>query len=162
MVETKSDRVQPKTTCDCYVTVTNASQMSQFVSASFSNLNRDDQNAKQRTCQVMMIGTRSKTKTTMNFKTPPYVAHIEPGCLILAQIYESKRDVILFCIDCSESMLALYEDPKYENSQTCHLLTALEVAVEIEKRKITVGPNDSVGIILFNAVRISLRSTSLG
>jgi len=54
-------------------------------------------------------------------------------------------------------MLALYEDPKYENTQTCHLLTALEVAVEIEKRKINVAPNDSVGIILFNTVRISLR-----
>jgi len=61
--------------------------------------------------------------------------------------------VVLFCIDCSEAMLELREDPKYENVQTCHLFSALEAAVEIQKRKIIVGPNDSVGILLFNTVR---------
>lgn len=50
-------------------------------------------------------------------------------------------------------MLELREDPKYENVQTCHLFTALEAAVEIQKRKIIAGPNDSVGILLFNTVR---------
>jgi len=64
-----------------------------------------------------------------------------------------KRDVILFCIDCSESMLKLYDDPKYEDVQTCHLYTALEAAMQIQKKKIIVGPNDSVGILLFNTVR---------
>ncbi len=33
----------------------------------------------------------------------------------VVQMYESNRDVILFCIDCSESMLKPYDDPKYEN-----------------------------------------------
>ena len=50
-------------------------------------------------------------------------------------------------------MLALYEDPKYEDTQTCHLYTALEAAMQIQKKKIIVGPNDSIGILLFNTVR---------
>jgi ATP-dependent DNA helicase 2 subunit 1 len=73
------------------------------------------------------------------------------------QYLESKRDVILFCIDCSESMLELYDDPNYEDSvPTCHLYTALEAAMQIQKKKIIVGPNDSVGILLFNTVRLAL------
>ncbi|KAG6829004.1 hypothetical protein H0H92_005981 [Tricholoma furcatifolium] len=63
---------------------------------------------------------------------------------------EGKRDVILFCIDCSESMQELHEDPNYEDAQTCHLFTALEAAVQIQKKKVIVGPNDAVGIMLFN------------
>lgn len=71
-------------------------------------------------------------------------------------MFETKRDVILFCIDCSESMLEPYDDPKYEESvKTCHLFTALEAAMQIQKKKIIIGPNDSVGIMLFNTVRIS-------
>ncbi len=70
--------------------------------------------------------------------------------------------MVLFCIDCSESMLELREDPKYENVQTCHLFTALEAAVEIQKRKIIVGPNDSVGILLFNIVRFLGQGSCLG
>ncbi|KZT06069.1 ku70-like protein [Laetiporus sulphureus 93-53] len=66
---------------------------------------------------------------------------------------EAKRDVILFCIDCSSSMLELYDDPKYENVQTCHLLTALEAAMQIQKKKVVVGPDDAVGIMLFNTTR---------
>ena len=64
--------------------------------------------------------------------------------------------MILFCIDCSESMLRLYDDPKYDDAQTCHLFNALEAAVQIQKKKIIVGPNDSVGILLFNTVRIEI------
>jgi ATP-dependent DNA helicase 2 subunit 1 len=75
------------------------------------------------------------------------------GILTLSQYLEGRRDVILFCIDCSQSMLALYEDPNYEDTQTCHLYTALEAAMQIQKKKIIVGPNDSVGILLFNTVR---------
>ncbi|GBE90053.1 ATP-dependent DNA helicase II subunit 1 [Sparassis crispa] len=67
--------------------------------------------------------------------------------------YEGKKDVILFCIDCSPSMLELHEDTKYEDMQTCHLFTALEAAVQIQKKKVIVGPNDAVGIMLFNTTR---------
>ncbi|KXN91753.1 ATP-dependent DNA helicase II subunit 1 [Leucoagaricus sp. SymC.cos] len=69
--------------------------------------------------------------------------------------FEGKRDVILFCIDCSESMLELRDDQNYEDVKTCHLFTALEAAMQIQKRKIIVGPNDSVGIMLFNTTRRS-------
>ncbi|KIM39192.1 hypothetical protein M413DRAFT_447154 [Hebeloma cylindrosporum] len=79
-----------------------------------------------------------------------------------ASIYEMKRDVILFCIDCSESMLKLYDDPKYEDVQTCHLYTALEAAMQIQKKKIIVGPNDSVGILLFNTTRKSETTRTQG
>lgn len=74
--------------------------------------------------------------------------------------FESKKDVILFCIDCSESMLALYDDPNYEDVQTCHLYAALEAAMQIQKKKIIVGPNDSVGILLFNTTRKSEQAQS--
>ncbi|CAK5275225.1 unnamed protein product [Mycena citricolor] len=66
---------------------------------------------------------------------------------------DTKRDVILFCIDCSESMLALYPDPTRNDAPTCHVYTALDIALQLEKRKIIVGPNDAVGILLFNTTR---------
>ncbi|KAG6888008.1 hypothetical protein C0992_009921 [Termitomyces sp. T32_za158] len=47
-------------------------------------------------------------------------------------------------------MQELREDPDYEDTQTCHLLTALAAAVQIQKKKVIVGPNDAVGIMLFN------------
>jgi len=72
---------------------------------------------------------------------------------IVAQWFEGKRDVILFCIDCSESMQESREDPVYEGVQTSHLLVALDGAMQIQKRKAIVGPADSVGILLFNTVR---------
>ncbi|CAA7265755.1 unnamed protein product [Cyclocybe aegerita] len=77
-------------------------------------------------------------------------------------VYETKKDVILFCIDCSDSMLKPYDDPQYEDVQTCHLFTALEAAMQIQKKKIIVGPNDSVGILLFNTTRKSETSRSQG
>lgn len=70
-----------------------------------------------------------------------------------ASFFEGKRDVVLFCIDCSESMHTMREDPENENAQTCHLFTALQAAMKIQKKKIVVGPNDSVGILLFNTAR---------
>ncbi|KAF9219431.1 Ku DNA-binding complex, Ku70 subunit [Gyrodon lividus] len=70
-----------------------------------------------------------------------------------ASFFESKRDVILFCIDCSESMHELRDDPVYEDVKTSHLFTALDAAMQIQKKKIIVGPNDSVGILLFNTTR---------
>lgn len=82
---------------------------------------------------------------------------------LMGKIYESKRDVILFCIDCSESMLRPYDDHKYEETvQTCHLYNALDAAMQIQKKKILVGPNDSVGILLFNTVRPPIPSLRLG
>ncbi|KAF9477739.1 Ku DNA-binding complex, Ku70 subunit [Pholiota conissans] len=70
-------------------------------------------------------------------------------------MFETKRDVILFCIDCSESMLEQYESSKYEDKQTCKLYDALEAAMNIQKKKIISGPNDLVGILLFNTTRKS-------
>ncbi|KAJ7639391.1 SPOC like C-terminal domain-containing protein [Roridomyces roridus] len=66
---------------------------------------------------------------------------------------ESKKDVILFCIDCSESMLELREDPNDPKVKTCHAYTALDAAMQIQKKKVIVGPNDLVGILLFNTTR---------
>jgi ATP-dependent DNA helicase 2 subunit 1 len=74
----------------------------------------------------------------------------------LPQYFERKHDVILFAIDCSQSMLALHEDPNYENTKTSRLLTALDSAVQIQKKKVVVGPHDSVGIMLYNTVRVHL------
>ena len=72
-----------------------------------------------------------------------------------SQFYEGKKDVILFAIDCSESMLEMQDDPNYEGVKTCHVLTALEAAMQIAKRKVVVGPNDAVGVMFFNTVRTS-------
>ncbi|KAJ3572879.1 hypothetical protein NP233_g2790 [Leucocoprinus birnbaumii] len=91
---------------------------------------------------------------------PPYdewnrIDDEEEEELLENSFFEGKRDVILFCIDCSESMLELRDDPNYEDVKICHLFTALEAAMQIQKRKILVGPNDSVGIMLFNTTRKS-------
>ncbi|KAH9964727.1 ku70-like protein [Lactifluus volemus] len=67
--------------------------------------------------------------------------------------FERNHDVILFAIDCSQSMLALRDDPNYENSKTSHVLSALNAAVQIQKRKVVVGPYDSVGIMFYNTTR---------
>lgn len=50
-------------------------------------------------------------------------------------------------------MQELRDDPVYEGVQTSHLLEALDAAMKIQKRKVVVGPMDSVGILLFNVVR---------
>lgn len=60
--------------------------------------------------------------------------------------------MILFCIDCSESMQELREDPIYEDAKTSHLLTALDAAMQVQKKKVISGPNDWVGILLYNTV----------
>ena len=49
-------------------------------------------------------------------------------------------------------MLELRDDPKYEDSKTSNMLTALEAAIQISKKKVLVGPNDSVGIMFYNTV----------
>jgi hypothetical protein len=54
-------------------------------------------------------------------------------------------------------MLEPHGDPSYENGvETCHVLAALNAAVELQKRKVIVGPSDSVGIMLFNTVCVRL------
>lgn len=50
-------------------------------------------------------------------------------------------------------MHELRDDPNYEDVKTSHLFTALEAAMQIQKKKVIVGPNDSAGIVLFNTVR---------
>lgn len=51
-------------------------------------------------------------------------------------------------------MQELRDDPNVEGGKTSHLYTALEAAMQIQKRKVIVGPNDSVGVILFNTVSV--------
>lgn len=58
-------------------------------------------------------------------------------------------------------MLALHEDPNYENTKTSRLLTALDAAVQIQKKKVVVGPYDSVGIMLYNTVSVHSRNAAL-
>ncbi|OSC96961.1 ku70-like protein [Trametes coccinea BRFM310] len=70
-----------------------------------------------------------------------------------SSLYEGKRDVVLFCIDCSPSMYEMREDDRFEDVQTCGLMLALESAMQIMKRKVLVGPNDAVGIMLFNTTK---------
>lgn len=50
-------------------------------------------------------------------------------------------------------MHELRDDFNYEDVKTSHLFTALEAAMQIQKKKVIVGPNDSAGIVLFNTVR---------
>lgn len=87
---------------------------------------------------------------SVGFASSPTIQSAHP---IAIQWVEGKRDVILFCIDCSESMQELRDDPVYEGVQTSHLLGALDAAMQIQKRKAIVGPADSVGILFFNTVR---------
>ncbi|KAJ3935286.1 MAG: SPOC like C-terminal domain-containing protein [Lentinula lateritia] len=70
-----------------------------------------------------------------------------------AAFFDAKKDVILFCIDCSPSMLALRPDPENETKNTSHLYAALNSAMNLQKRKVVTGPNDSFGILLFNTTR---------
>lgn len=51
-------------------------------------------------------------------------------------------------------MQELRDDPVYEGKKTSHLLSALDAAMQIQKKKVIVAPNDSVGILLFNTVRL--------
>lgn len=52
-------------------------------------------------------------------------------------------------------MQELHDDPKNEGRKISNLHLALEAAMQIQKRKVIVGPNDAVGILLFNTVRIT-------
>ena len=50
-------------------------------------------------------------------------------------------------------MHKLKDAPKVRGQQTSNLLSALEAAMQVQKRKVIVGSNDAVGILLFNTVR---------
>ncbi|KAF5345659.1 hypothetical protein D9757_014209 [Collybiopsis confluens] len=67
--------------------------------------------------------------------------------------FDAKKDVILVCIDCSSSMLQVRDDPENEGEKTSHLFAALNTAMQLQKRKVITGPNDSFGIFLFNTSR---------
>lgn len=51
-------------------------------------------------------------------------------------------------------MLALRDDLNYEDSsvKTCNIMVALDAVMQIQKKKVIVGPNDSVGVMFFNIV----------
>jgi hypothetical protein len=64
--------------------------------------------------------------------------------------WKGHQDAVLFAIDCSESMLELRDDGR--GNQRSHLHIALEGCKDLQRRKAVVGPNDSVGIMVFNTV----------
>ena len=49
-------------------------------------------------------------------------------------------------------MQELRDDPVYEDVKTSHLLSALDAAMQVQKKKVISGPNDWVGILLYNTV----------
>lgn len=74
---------------------------------------------------------------------------------------ESLKDVILFAIDCSPSMLAPQPNTSKKSSQATaegaspmysHLFATLRGAVALMKKKAMNEPNDMVGILLFNTM----------
>jgi hypothetical protein len=114
----------------------------------------------------MMTGTSLMKMKTRSCKIPQcaleqLAPRLQTRLTIgLLQYFERKHDVILFAIDSSQSMLALREDLNHENTKTSRLLTALDAAAQIQKRKVVVGPYDSVGIMLYNTVRVHARTAA--
>lgn len=47
---------------------------------------------------------------------------------------------------------ARFEDEGAEKVKTCNVLMALEAAMQIQMKKVLVGPNDSVGVLFYNTV----------
>lgn len=67
-----------------------------------------------------------------------------------------NRDVILFCIDASSSMQSPFDSPIYQDIQTTRLASCLEAVISVGRKKVIVGPNDCMGIMLFNTACSSL------
>ncbi|PVG04448.1 Ku DNA-binding complex, Ku70 subunit [Serendipita vermifera] len=75
---------------------------------------------------------------------------------------EAMKDVVLIAVDCSPSMLAPQkrgsrkktskDDEEDVNANHGHLFATLRSAVELQKRKALYGPDDMVGILLFNTI----------
>ncbi|KZO99302.1 ku70-like protein [Calocera viscosa TUFC12733] len=70
----------------------------------------------------------------------------------------SSKDAIIFAIQCSESMHALREDlPQEEDGSgdykpRTNFEIALRSALELQKRKVVVGPNHAVGIVFWDTL----------
>ncbi|KIR62445.1 ATP-dependent DNA helicase II subunit 1 [Cryptococcus bacillisporus CA1873] len=66
----------------------------------------------------------------------------------------ASRDHILFCIDAAESMHKPYPDTTDDSGQLIRgrsaLHQALDVAHQIQRAKVLSGPDDSVGLLLYN------------
>lgn len=88
------------------------------------------------------------------------------------QYTEALKDVILFAVDCAPSMLKPQSGmgKKRSNAQAAagmtsplhsHLFATLRAAVDLQKKKAMYEPNDMVGILLFNTVRISQNAHSM-
>lgn len=58
-------------------------------------------------------------------------------------------------------MFELRDDPNYEDVKTSNIMVALHAAMQIQKKKVVVGPNDSVGVMFFNTVKLLARLSTL-
>ncbi|KZT56728.1 Ku DNA-binding complex, Ku70 subunit [Calocera cornea HHB12733] len=69
----------------------------------------------------------------------------------------SSKDAIIFAIQCSESMHELrddlqQDDDEGQNKGRTNFEIALRSALELQKRKVVVGPADSVGIVFWDTL----------
>ena len=55
----------------------------------------------------------------------------------------------------SEPMLELRESRTSPGEQTSHVQAVLNIAVQLQKRKVITSPNDLVGIMFYNTVSLS-------
>lgn len=60
------------------------------------------------------------------------------------------RDVLLFCIDASHSMTTSAKNVENHDQKESYLQSVLEIAVQLQKRKVITSPNDLVGIMFYN------------
>ncbi len=67
----------------------------------------------------------------------------------------ATRDHVLFCIDASKSMQEPLESPDGGPAKS-PLHMALEAVLKVQRGKVMSGPNDSVGVMLWN-VDVGLR-----
>lgn len=62
------------------------------------------------------------------------------------------RDILLFCVDASDSMMMKARKTDDHDENESHLQSVLEIVVQLQKRKVITSPNDLVGIIFYNTV----------
>ncbi|KAF8520514.1 Ku DNA-binding complex Ku70 subunit [Gautieria morchelliformis] len=72
-----------------------------------------------------------------------------------ASEYFQGKDALLFCIDASEDMLAPRESRTSPGERKGHVQAVLEIAVQLQKRKVVTSPNDLVGIMFYNTAERS-------
>lgn len=68
----------------------------------------------------------------------------------LTQLIQQK-DVILFAIEATESMLRV-ESSDDEETKTCKLVEALKVVHQLMRKKIISNPRDRIGVMIYNTV----------